>query len=246
MVRIAAILLFLLVPAAPGQYVDTQVGGTWTWTPAEYAPGVAAYEVQIRYGDSGEWYQWVDDVSATPVNSLIVFRYTEIPQPTPKYSVRVRAVGYDGEVGLFSDASSLEYEPLGEDASPARVSAWDVNGDRRVDIVDLMMVSRGFGDSGPGSRGDVNADGVVDILDLVLVGTHSGEISDTVARNTPQLQSDEYAHLLERWLIEVRIASDGSELFQEGIMGMERLLAEMRPDHTALLSNYPNPFNPDT
>jgi hypothetical protein len=41
----------------------------------------------------------------------------------------------------------------------------DVNGDGKVNILDLVQVANGFGKSAP----DLNGDGVVNILDLVLV-----------------------------------------------------------------------------
>ena len=41
-------------------------------------------------------------------------------------------------------------------------------------------------------------------------------------------------------------ADDGSLAFQLGITNLKRLLAAMVPDKTALLTNYPNPFNPET
>ena len=39
---------------------------------------------------------------------------------------------------------------------------------------------------------------------------------------------------------------DGSLAFQRGISNLERLLKARHPDVTALLPNYPNPFNPET
>ncbi|MXV76834.1 hypothetical protein F4083_09695 [Candidatus Poribacteria bacterium] len=48
----------------------------------------------------------------------------------------------------------------------------DTNDDGFVDIKDLIIVSRDFGQRGPGITGDVNRDGVVNILDLILVSRH--------------------------------------------------------------------------
>ncbi len=48
----------------------------------------------------------------------------------------------------------------------------DANNDGFVDIKDLVIVSRDFGQRGPGITGDVNRDGVVNILDLILVSRH--------------------------------------------------------------------------
>ncbi len=53
--------------------------------------------------------------------------------------------------------------------------AGDINGDRRIDILDMAYIGAQFG--GHDSRADVNADGVVDILDLVLTASNFGRSS---------------------------------------------------------------------
>jgi len=56
---------------------------------------------------------------------------------------------------------------------------WDVNEDGKVDILDLVLVGRYFGESSPANpRADVNQDGIVDIVDLTLIGVHFGEVID--------------------------------------------------------------------
>ena len=52
--------------------------------------------------------------------------------------------------------------------------AWDVNEDRFVNILDLVLVSSNFGEEGP-VPADVNGDNTVNILDLTLVASHLGE-----------------------------------------------------------------------
>jgi len=54
-------------------------------------------------------------------------------------------------------------------------SPWDVNNDGVVDISDLVLVGKHFGETGTDIVGDVNGNGVVDISDLALVGIHFGE-----------------------------------------------------------------------
>ena len=51
----------------------------------------------------------------------------------------------------------------------------DVTGDGRVDILDLVLVSRHFGPASAAPAGvDINGDGSVDILDLILLARHLG------------------------------------------------------------------------
>jgi hypothetical protein len=44
-----------------------------------------------------------------------------------------------------------------------------------VDIADLSLVGKQFGENGVGITGDINGDGVVNISDLALVVRHFGE-----------------------------------------------------------------------
>ena len=52
---------------------------------------------------------------------------------------------------------------------------WDLNADGTVNILDLVLVSNQFGESGEGLSGDVNMDGTVNILDLVQVASYFGK-----------------------------------------------------------------------
>ena len=52
--------------------------------------------------------------------------------------------------------------------------------------------------------------------------------------------------VLEAQLDILRAGSDGSLKYLQAITVLESVLAEMRPEKTVLLTNYPNPFNPET
>ena len=55
------------------------------------------------------------------------------------------------------------------------------------------------------------------------------------------------AATVEAWIAEARLANDGSIAFRQGIANLQSLLASLIvPQETALHSNYPNPFNPET
>ena len=51
---------------------------------------------------------------------------------------------------------------------------------------------------------------------------------------------------LQGWLTEARASRNPSHTYQRGIAVLEQLLALVAPEATALLANYPNPFNPET
>ena len=124
---------------------------------------------------------------------------------------------------------------------------WDINNDGIVDIRDLILVSSNFGVETPAPpKVDVDKDGKVNILDLLLVASHFGESSTPAAPPTHANINAEHFDLVEQWVAEAHLANDGSLAFQQGIAALERLMNTALPMETVLLSNYPNPFNPET
>ena len=124
---------------------------------------------------------------------------------------------------------------------------WDINKDGIVDIQDLILVSNSF-DVEPSAhpKVDVNDDGHVDIIDLLLVAAHFGESSNPAAPTTHAEILPEHLNRMNEWLAKARLADDGSNVFKQGIATLEHLVNTASPKETALLPNYPNPFNPET
>ncbi len=120
----------------------------------------------------------------------------------------------------------------------------DVNQDGVVNILDLVLVATRLGNTGP-NIADANGDGSVNILDLVLV---AGEMSSAPA--APPIHSGGMAMLspseVKQWLEEARGLGLDDVTSLRGIRFLEGLLAVLTPRETALLPNYPNPFNPET
>ena len=139
-------------------------------------------------------------------------------------------------------------------AVEGQLATGDVNRDGQVSILDLILVSQQLGKRVPAnSPVDVNSDGVVSILDLIFV---SQGIGNTTAPAAPvALNPDLIGAVttesvdpatIEAWIAQARLEDDGSLAFRQGIENLESLLASLVPEETALLANYPNPFNPET
>ena len=124
-----------------------------------------------------------------------------------------------------------------------RLTTGDVNRDGVVSILDLILVAQQLGRRVPaGSPVDVNGDGVVSILDLIRVA--QGIAQSPAA---PPIGAENVdAAMIEAWIEQARLEDDGSLAFKQGIENLESLLASLIPEETALLRNYPNPFNPET
>ena len=133
--------------------------------------------------------------------------------------------------------------PTTETEEPT-ITKEDVNGDGVVDVQDLAYVGLQYGKTGTNAA-DVNGDEVVDVDDFILVAAAVGS-----AAAAPAARAQVHSHFtkaqLQGWLTEARASGNTSRTYQRGIAVVERLLALFAPEETALLANYPNPFNPET
>ena len=135
-----------------------------------------------------------------------------------------------------------------------RLATGDVNRDGRVSILDLILIAQQLGRRvSAGSPVDLNGDGVVSILDLIRAAQGIG---NTTAPAAPVALNPDFigavgvdsvdAAMIEAWIAQARLEDDGSLVFKQGIENLQNLLASLIPEETALLANYPNPFNPET
>ena len=122
----------------------------------------------------------------------------------------------------------------------------DVNMDGIVNIQDLVLVASNFGQQGL-NRSDVNGDDVVNIVDLVLIAGAFGKGAAAPSVWSRDLEITPTSADVQQWLHEAQQVNLTNPTFQRGILMLEQLLVALTtPRETALLPNYPNPFNPET
>ena len=148
---------------------------------------------------------------------------------------------------LLTDSAGVSSRPRVEATQitvPPQL-AEDINKDGIVNIQDLVLVASNFGQTGE-NVADVNGDGVINIVDLTLV---AGAIGGRAAAPSVWHRDREFAptrEQVQQWLHQARQMNLTTPAYQRGILMLEQLLVMLTPKETALLPNYPNPFNPET
>ena len=124
----------------------------------------------------------------------------------------------------------------------------DIDADGRVSILDMILVARDFGKNKLiNPRTDINGDGTVNILDLTLVAeSMDAEVEISAAPSAVAMNGRISPAVIRVWIARAQAENNGSLAFQQGIANLQRLLGVLIPERTALLANYPNPFNPET
>ena len=122
----------------------------------------------------------------------------------------------------------------------------DVNGDGEVNVQDLVAVNSALLTEASRNNADVNQDGIINIADLVLVAAAIGEAAAAPSVMRQQATAQLTPADVQYWLTQARHANLTDTNSQRGIRFLEELLSALIPKETALLANYPNPFNPET
>ena len=121
----------------------------------------------------------------------------------------------------------------------------DVNRDGSVNILDLVFVAGRIGVT-ERTTADVNRDGSVNVLDLVLVAGAFGKTAAAASLLSLDAGTIPTRAEVESWLKEAQQLNLTDPKSLRGINYMKQLLLALAPQETALLANYPNPFNPET
>ena len=151
----------------------------------------------------------------------------------------IRVTGYERRIGSYTLQANMGATNV------------DVNGDGVVDIGDLIIAVTHYGArDATFEQGDVNGDNVVDRADFLAIL----DVLDGGGATAPSIYKMEQrltAERLQRWIDQAKQLNNTDANFQKGLAVLEQLLAklieaETIPTATAVLPNYPNPFNPET
>ena len=148
---------------------------------------------------------------------------------------------------LLSNTAGKTFSPEVENAQitqPTRLIE-DVNADGTVNIADLVLVASDLGKTGQNTA-DVNGDGQVNIADLVLVAAALGRSVAAPALIPSNVLETFTAADVRLWLSQAQHLRLTNPTTENAIRFLENLLTALTPKETALLTNYPNPFNPET
>ena len=195
----------------------------------------------LFYGDT---LQLWDAKTGQPLQTLRGHRYAVASVAFSRDGSLLASGSYDIQVWELTPATPvIEPPPPTPTVEPPQL-AGDLNADGVVNIQDLVLVASQFGQTGQHAA-DINEDGVVNIQDLVLV---AGAFNTTVSSPTAHPQAIETLTTgeVQRWLHGAKQLEGKDATMARGIVVLKDLLALLMPAETALLHNYPNPFNPET
>ena len=217
-------------PAAPTVTVDSHTSVSVTWAaPTNTGPAINEYNVQYRAGTTGTFIKWPHTGTAktTTITGLAA---------GTSYQVQVRAASAEGK-GPWSDASA---------AATTTYQAEDVDADGDVDTMDLVTVVNNFGSPTPG-RNDVDNNGTVDAADVRAVFNAVLAAEAEAAPARAQTRITHTAKTLHHYVQTTKQDRMLDANVYRGLAVLEELIEPfLLPDETALLRNYPNPFNPET
>ncbi len=212
----------------------------------------------IRTLSAGHWSRDVESIAFSPDGNTLASGGGGWEQTIHLWDVSTGEnikilTGHTGDV--YSVAFSPDGTTLASESRDGTILLWelnptqtaDVNNDGVVNITDLTLVASNFGAKGA-NPADVNGDGVVNTKDFLIVAVAFENADADAAPTLWRLNTDEILtrENVEKWLNAARQPNLTDPHFQRGIQVLENLLKVLTPKATALLPNYPNPFNPET
>ena len=257
-----------LVSLSPVSMVSPEVGEPLTlFLNITGGQNIAGYQAKVHYDTTALRYANSANGDYLPANAFFAQPVVDVN------NVQLASVAYGQEVDGDGTLASITFEVIAVKNSAVRLShvlltnstgtgetpqtafaeiteppirPEDVNEDGVVDVSDLLFVAKNFGEHGTHAA-DVNADGEVNVIDLALVAAAIGS-DGSAAPALSNIHPDDMPTrpTVQTWLNLARQRNISDPSFQRGITVLEHLLISLTPTETSLLSNYPNPFNPET
>ena len=167
------------------------------------------------------------------------------------HSRNVNTIAWNSDGSLLVSGSSDDtirlWEPL---------AVVDITGDGSVTYLDIIEVAENYGKAvvdGANPRADVNKDGIVDIEDLIVIAEAVDAQATVDSQAAPMLaqlpRSPSFTvEEVQQWIQDARdIGADAQTIaVLEQFLAVLTQRTQPAPEKTALLANYPNPFNPET
>ena len=226
-------------------------------TPTSYAPNAKDFSLQFEVTDADGIHQiqlFVPTTADDPASGIKLHSCADGRTQNSTFEFHTPTLTEHREntvalqvIDVYGNITRQEYTLTADDRllvenieNPA-----DVNSDGVVNIQDLVLVASDFGQIGQNSA-DVNGDGIVNISDLVLVAGALEEGTATAPTLHPSDLEGFTAAEIQQLLTQARQIALTDPTYLQGVAMLEQLLNFLPPKETALLPNYPNPFNPET
>ena len=160
-------------------------------------------------------------------------------------SVRTVLFSPDGQTLAITAGGTIRLWKVTPISSEPEKIKEDINTDGIVNIQDLVTVADALGQTGENDA-DVNGDGEVNIQDLVAVAAALGQDAAAPSALRQQATGQLTAADVQQWIELAQQLDLTAPRTQRGLLFLQYLLTVLTPKETALLANYPNPFNPET
>ena len=229
--------------------------------------GVGAYQVQLEFDETALSHLSSENGDYLPAGAFFIPPVVETNKVTLSATALSGASDGDGRLATvtfeavkskksfitlldvtLTDSGGGHLHQL---AQRTRIEVYfpgDINSDGAVNIQDLVLVAASFGQ--PVTEGnapaDVNGDGQINVIDLVKIAGLLGTNAAAPSAWQLDIESTPTRTDVQHWLSEARQLHLTDITSQRGMLFLEQLLAALTPKETALLANYPNPFNPET
>lgn len=226
-------------------------------TPLTYYPNATDYAINCQISDLDSIYQvqlLIPTTDEDPATGTKLYKCKRIDaeSETVEFDISFLTSNPTNTVVLqvidiYGNITRQEYV-LRADESISGQNFTDVNGDGMVDRYDLVIVAANFGDTVIGSifpNPDVNRDGIVDIIDLLLV-VNAMNIDSSAAPTLFHKDFPISGTTIQHWIDQAKQLQRPDDFINRGIEALKQILSSLLPTQTQLMTNYPNPFNPET